>query len=119
QVTGVQACALTILLHARLPGALSYVHFTFLLNPIDRTISHYCSALEKGKIKEGTSLIVFCEMNAPAAFPLRAWNFQTTFLSGLRARALLDGELPRPEDHTEALLEQAIRNLDTFPALGL
>lgn len=106
-------------LHERLPGDLHYVHFTFLRDPVDRTISHYYYALDKGKIEEGTSLIDFCNMDAPAIFPIWPRNFQTVFLSGLRVRALLDGELPGPEDHAEALLEQAIRNLDTFPALGL
>src|SRR5690606_5765805 len=44
-------------LHERLPGGLHYVHFTFLREPVDRTISHYYYALDKGKIEEGTSLI--------------------------------------------------------------
>lgn len=107
--------------HELLPGDLRYTHFTFLREPISRTISHYYFALDQRGIDQGTSLRAFCESDAPPPYPLRSWNFQATFLSGLRVRATLADvpRPPRPEDHDEALLEAAVRNLDTFPAFGL
>lgn len=106
-------------LHERLPGDLRYAHITMLRNPIDRTLSHYYWAIEQGNLPEGTTLIDFCRDDVPTHFPLRARNFQTAYLSGLRVRALLDGEPPRPEDHDEALLARAKANLDRFAAHGL
>lgn len=107
--------------HELLPGDLRYTHFTFLRDPVKRTISHYYYALERGGVEPGTSLREFCEAEESLVYPLRAWNFQTTFLSGLRVRATL-AENPRPprlEDHNEDLLAAAMRNLDAFPSLGL
>jgi hypothetical protein len=69
-------------LHERLPGDLRYAHITMLRHPLDRTLSHYYYALERGNIDAGTTLVEFCRSDGSEACALRAWTCQTAYLSG-------------------------------------
>jgi hypothetical protein len=118
-------------LQERLPGDLRYAHFTLLRNPVQRTISNYYYSLQIGEVHEGVTLLEFCSgdpavvdatraTNRQTAFlASRNWNYQTGFLSGLRAAQLLDGRPFNPADYDEALLERAKHNLDAFVVPGL
>ena len=99
-----------------LPARHSYRAFTFVRDPVERTISRYfyargqASTLDDGDV----SVSEFLETN-----PVEAFNVQTAFLSGLLSKHYMEGVPMRREEFNSDLLNRAKRNLEAHTVVGI
>jgi hypothetical protein len=102
----------------RLPARHSYPAFTFLRDPVQRTISrywHYRSAPRRAAgLEPAQPLEEWLEGEV-----LHRYNAQTGFLGGLWTRHHLDGEPLERARFDRKLLAAAKRNLETHVVVGL
>lgn len=104
-------------LEQRFPRRHDYMAFTFVREPIERTISHYFFAREQPDqwgIAPNASLSEF--LNGES---LWAFNAQTGFLGGLWTEHYLDGSCIGREQFDQALLDRAKQNLERQAVIGL
>lgn len=102
----------------RLPARHSYPAFTFLRDPVQRTISrywHYRSAPRRAAgLEPSQPLEEWLQSDV-----LHRYNSQAGFLSGLWTRHHLDGAPLARSDFDSELLAAAQRNLETHAVVGL
>jgi hypothetical protein len=105
----------------RLPARHAYPAFTFLRDPIERTLSRYWhyrsgpgSPDPARRLREGMSLEEFLEETT-----MHSYNAQTGFLGGLWARHHLDDEPLTRARFDRKLLAEAKRELEAHRVVGL
>jgi hypothetical protein len=101
-------------LHERLPAKHVYRQFTFLREPVERTVSSFYYARDvMGHLDADMTLNEFLEEDS-----FRAFNLQTAFLGGLTIGRHLDGmELCR-RDYDASVLDRAKAALEQQEVVG-
>jgi hypothetical protein len=100
-----------------LPSKHTYRAFTFLRDPVRRTISHFFFAREQPErwgIDSDATLSEFLRGDS-----LWAFNTQTAFLSGLWAKHYLEDKPVTRADLDESALQRAKQSLERHSVVGL